>query len=628
MSVICNCTTSQKCPSHSTVIIKHSIVISYCDKLYPTIWRIVSPNPEYEMRRISKDEVEIRRIGQTTTLSQDSRKGGEHSVKLNKKGVYVELLVEQIFLPKNQWRFYAEIEELKLEHAHLADKFEDAYTLSPYCRENLFIIKAPELVYEWSTQNQISIGLVLAGDDCKYSWNCMNDKGNHPVFPQSMKKRVAGGQGCSLCFIERQRQGKMSTMDKCKESELAILKLFLEAGVKTTHTGSDSAHVFDLIVQFLDKVLRGVQVKCISDPRGTGKYCGLHRTRWNQEYPPDTLIVGINVKHSLYYLAFSRDLATFPTTLRFSTLPDTKSKYSAFVYRDLEVFTRKMIEMTRSSTDISTLAVVRSVNYQKEYEMKSALCKLISFREADDVYGDVDGYLGVGMVASQLKFTNQEKGVDCFVVCNLRKHNGVTGSVPYGENATFQVLVIQTSASDTDFLILPKSVLLKDGFLTNDFYEGKKGIIIPSPSNLAHRYSKYWNRFDLLNNPNYQPDNDIYDNIAQQCIDLGHNVRVDRSNLQRLVLIVNDLRVKIHRTTDGRFRIYTEDMKRCCIEDVPPFFLIVSQDNDFWVIPSRVLIECKFIGATEKESKTSVTISGAISVMLAPYKNTVEWFFK
>jgi len=590
---------------------------------FPSIWKVIPWSPKYEIRRVSENTAEVRRVRYTRLAVQYNKENGEHSVRLNGKSVSVELLVEQLFLTKDAWAFSKEIEAMKLEYPYLADQLDESYSFSPGERARLLIIKGIDLVCEWSSNNPCSIGSIYALVHDRYLWNCLDDD-THPDFLQSPSKRVDGGQGCPRCFIARQNDCGMKLMDKSRESELLIQTFFTEAGIKAIHTGDDSGYIFDLVAIFEDEIPRGLQVKFMGDPRGSGKYSAFCKSRVNKEYPPDTLMVGINPTHGLYLLAYAGDLIDLPKKMRIPTWVGTSSKYARFLYRDLIEFKKALVDMARNSTCVSTVTDARSVRYQKEYDMKAALRKLMVVYEPDTAYGDIDCFLSESKVASQLKFTGVKRG-EIFAVNNLHEHDGRDTMVPYNEDARFHVLVIQTSDSDKDFLVIPKAVLLRDGFLKTKYYPGKHCISLPSLNNKDHHYAMYWNRWDLLTQLDYQPSRDIYDKIAQCYISTGHQACIDRSNLRSLTMVVNETAIKVSKgSTADRYSVCksrtSTDNTLYEADEIPLVFIFVARSGDFWVVPGAVLRDDRSI--CQGSGFVTITVTTAWAL---PYKNVICW---
>src|SRR5665647_90103 len=134
-----------------------------------TPWKSPIDYPNFEMRlTYSGTEFRSRLRPSQPTPQMLIADGKEHSVQVSKPGggtrknLTLELLTEQVFRPKEQWAFYEQIEELKLEHPEFATQINDAYTLSPFQRSKLLVVATPELVYSWSSENKKSLGLVYA----------------------------------------------------------------------------------------------------------------------------------------------------------------------------------------------------------------------------------------------------------------------------------------------------------------------------------------------------------------------------------------------------------------------------------------------------------------------------------
>jgi hypothetical protein len=129
--------------------------------------------------------------------------------------------------------------------------------------------------------------------------------------------------------------------------------------------------------------------------------------------------------------------------------------------------------------------------------MKLSLRKIGQpFMNAPTSYGDVDGYTDGGSFSVGLHRTVKRK------------------AIPYLESTDFQVLIVQLAGDEDHFLVLPKSVLRKYWYLTTEFCPGKTALQVCNRHNKEHYLAGYWDRFDLLQLPDYQPPDDLLDKVA------------------------------------------------------------------------------------------------------------------
>jgi len=597
-----------------------------------TPWKSPIDYPNFEMRlTYSGTEFRSRLRPSQPTPQMLIADGKEHSVQVSKPGggtrknLTLELLTEQVFRPKEQWAFYEQIEELKLEHPEFATQINDAYTLSPFQRSKLLVVATPELVYSWSSENKKSLGLVYAQEGFRHLWDCLDDE-DHSVYFQTPNNKVGSGHGCPACFSERQRNSGTACIDRSRAAELEVLSDFQASNIPTEDTAGSSS-IFDLIPMFEDKIPRGIQVKDIGDPRGTLQYCRMACTRGDgSNYPPGTLIVGINVKIKLFFLSFAENLANGQSpNISFSASQSRYSKRSQFLYFNRIDYVKDLLAMAVRAIDTRTIAKHRSDCYQKEYDMKQYLRNLIPFFDPETTYGDIDCSLMHDKVPCQLKCTESMEG-NTFTCGGIHELDRTGVYLPYdARTIRFKVLIVQLHNHPSTLYMLPVSVLEKDGVLCSERYKGKHAIVLPGPDNDDHPYSIYRNRIDLISHEPYIPPNDIYDDMVELCIQNGQNAFADRSNVCSIKLIVNSRLVKPATGSGIDFHISCDGSAYCITdENLPHAFLLISANGDYWVVPSRFFVDQGYIGKVRGEGRTAARMIDIFDQFKGEYK----WLYR
>lgn len=381
-------------------------------------------------------------------------------------------------------------------------------------------------------------------------------------------------------------------------NEVAIYSIFHKAVIACKHIGSESNPIFDLIViHDDDEISRGIQCRTVNSR-------GVHVRRASGErYPSKTLIVAEKSDGCLFFAAFSDDVD--------ATYHFPNNGHEPFFFTDKDQYARKVIELSRTAVDVSTVDNLRSEQYALEYAQKLALkARGLILKEPPLPVGDIDCFLLEEAVPAQLKSTRALHGTQVYHVGLGGWKNGVF--CPYEANCGFKALIVQTACSDRVFLVIPKVVLAKYGFLSSEKSDGKLSIYVPILANKDHWLAPYWNRFDLLLNDDFQPVKDRLDTICDLYSADGLSARVDRGNIKTSIIAVEGKIVKLIQSKTDYFRCMIDtssgDFRPLTMNDGIDAIWFQRDSGDFYLIPIEALLHRQYITTDLVVGKHMVSI--------------------
>lgn len=387
-------------------------------------------------------------------------------------------LYEKTWLSKEKWKYYKEIEELKIKYPDLANQFEDAYTLYPHYRDDLLIIKTPELIDELYTENNISIGLIMhnSGEEC--FWTCEDHK-NYTLSP---KLRTYEGNYCPICEKEdldkKEILRQSSILENWVEQELINKGLNAEAQ-------NDNNKVADIIVMMNEKMY-SIQCKTLTFK---GKRISVSIGQ-NKDYPDNLLIVAINNDKDKFTYFFGKDIKG-KNKLRL-----TASKER--IINNKENFINEIINLISQSFIIENIVDHLTENGKKEYLMKQRLkskCKELNliYRKHKNNIDTIDCF--INNIPCQLKYSSRKNYNQYDLSCCK---SGGEKLIPYSIDDDFKIYIGEIAEYQNQFFIIAKEDLIKYGYIQTNEQEGKVCICIPIPNNKDHRFHYCWNNYDLL----------------------------------------------------------------------------------------------------------------------------------
>jgi len=398
-------------------------------------------------------------------------------------------------------------------------------------------------------------------------------------------------------------------------TELWVLGILNAINIQYQHTGCLSGHIFDIIALDAEACERGLQVKTASLSKEGYHVVPVIRGS-GAKYPKNTLIVGVDIARTVYFLAYSHEVDCDAVSISFNVNSGNQGKYFKFVYRDLVTFINRLISMIPNAVDVSTVEKLYSASGQQEADMIANLRRHHLVEDPITPYGDVD--CAVDTVPVQLKSklrsnsdpNQQTLDVDLYHTVDLEQK-------PYSADTAFKCLIVQNLEYPDDFLVIPKATLLKYGLLTNEIYKGRTKLTVPRDPTVDHWLSFYWNRFDLLTAVDFQPPKDDCDPMIDYWLSMGHEAYTDRSSLVWTSIVVNDIRIKVCFSSTEFFKLTGSSEYQA---------VIFIRGSTTWLIPMEILVHRQYVAVDGTYLKTAILMNN--EHWQAKYRNNLDSIFQ
>jgi hypothetical protein len=276
---------------------------------------------------------------------------------------------------------------------------------------------------------------------------------------------------------------------------------------------------FDLIFRLLNDdlpgVIRGIQVKCISQISNVGD-------RWvpyikeRQNYPPDTLMIFVNMDKTRFACGLWQKF-TKPIMLNFSNIADQE-----IMFKDLQRFKLKLSTLMAQATVIDDIAgTITSLSNRKEFDSLRMIKQVCESRQIRFEYhwttnSSTDIYLNGRNC--------QCKSSSCFdhLLCyfSVKKSNGGKCKKSYSlsDGIDYFVFNIISDRYKNDICIIPIKVLLDNHKIETDTEHGPILGLAPPNHFEYHWCESMWNNFELLNNPTITDPIYLFINKYKVCI--------------------------------------------------------------------------------------------------------------
>lgn len=394
------------------------------------------------------------------------------------------------------------------------------------------------------------------------------------------------------------------------------------------HTGNK----FDTIYKLShENCYRGLQTKTLGHQK---HHKNTYQFNKVSSYDDDTLIVAINIEDQVYVLLSYDSIKHLGDTATF-TFTGCHDKY---MYKNKQDFTKAFFEAIKNSTIILD-------NDITNYFSKDAKMEYASFQKLEEL-----------CIKNGLKFERDLKSgdrTDCYIngkpiECkssddiskdlfhfHLDKYGGKNVRIPYNENDKIDFFIFNCISPEfkNDFYIIPKFVLVNNGYLTSNSNEGKNNIsIVPFNYKRSHWSLEFLNKFEFLKEDKLDPHLGK-SSLEKACI--MHNLTYDKdfeaSRTWKTLSSIQNKKIHYVSTSsdsnsDDLYQISfrkTLSIKDCedkvqqfepfdKEDDIDVFILILhSFENHFCIIPKSVLIKKGHIKTTEnlKPVKTVRVIS-------------------
>ena len=440
-------------------------------------WKIIESCLDYEIN----NNIGIRNR-KTLKIIPDYRNSENGSVKLSlnrgQKTSNRYYLYEKTWLSKEQWKYYKEIEELKIKYPKYANQFEDAYSLYPHYRDNLLIIRNPELIDEWCEENEISLGLVRFGSDEKRIWKCK--KPDHKKYSMSPNARTEDRKkGCTECARER-IDYKLTSMQGAI-SECWLANELVNKGIDSTRQNNNNK-VAD-VVSIINEKQYAIQCKTLA-LRGTKYVISMGR----HNYPDNLLIIAVNKEKNKFVYFFSKETNNITTV----TVDNKK------IIDNKENFLDDIIKLIPQSFIIENILDYLNESGKKEYIMKQRLKEYVkklnlSYREHNCDHDSIDCF--INNIPCQLKYSSRKQYKKYNVNLTKSRNNK---KVSYSMEDEFEILIAHVADYENDFFIIGKKTLAALGYVEIDYKSAVTAISVSEPNDKSHRFFKYWNNNGIL----------------------------------------------------------------------------------------------------------------------------------
>lgn len=245
-----------------------------------------------------------------------------------------------------------------------------------------------------------------------------------------------------------------------------------------------------------DDIVRAIQVKTLSKTGNDSWSVSIPR-----QYFEDTLMVFVNEERTRFGLIFYKDLDVTYLTLGFKN--KKKGKYRFNKFDDLETFKRALYRRLNYSSIFNFSESVSSSILKEYYSMQRLQEKCIEnsliFKRNITNGNSVDCFINNS--PAQCKYSSLCGTSFCRFT--LAKSNGSLGMQPYHKDDPIDYFIFETGDSSTNekkysgsFCIIPKDVLVENGYLKDDNNNGKTSISVCTPDyKLDHWSKQYWNKF-------------------------------------------------------------------------------------------------------------------------------------
>lgn len=381
---------------------------------------------------------------------------------------------------------------------------------------NLFINKFPELVKEWNYKlnKDIDIATISYSSHKKINWICPR-KGHKYEASLNNRTRNTGGSKCRECKhdllrihdkeeLNNIRENYNTKLDRTSigdDTEKYIKKLLLSVDVyKNIEIVGNSGSNADIKILHFDDSINYLQIKTLTKNRKNRSYYMSN----DHIYPENMLIIMINKERTLFTLEFAGNIKVKRLSLTYCE----KSKYKDIMFKDINVFTSKLISLIPLSCKCNNICDGISKEILSLDRFKN-LCddKNITYSRNTTNGNTVDCF--VNNLECQMKYVSSPyKTSKTYQVTSNKscgRLNGKNIKRNYEEN-DFDIMIVEIGGIKDDlkkyegnFCIIPKSELLLQGILKTSTCKGKKVFHVCPPDYKPNHWSKkYWNNISSI----------------------------------------------------------------------------------------------------------------------------------
>jgi len=251
---------------------------------------------------------------------------------------------------------------------------------------------------------------------------------------------------------------------------------------------------FNIKIQLKDGTTKGIQIKTLTEKINKRDVYYINNKKI---YDDQILVVMINKERTRFALDFFKNIKHGIVELPFSS---TRSKYINIMYKDLNLFTDKLIELIPYSLDYE---LILSKNLQKENDMFNRLesfClkKKWDFKLNDSNYNGIDLY--INDCAFQAKYISlNDNTSNTYKIPMTKKIDSIVK--PYDISDKFDYIVAEVGGYKTDnindltmfhncFCIISKMLLIQNEIIKTDTCSGKTSMQICAPNYSKDHWSK------------------------------------------------------------------------------------------------------------------------------------------
>ena len=475
--------TFYKIRSNGTTLVKYNNKFHHMNvfKLYEslfekTTWEEIPECPSCQMN----DKMIIRNKRDLTIIEDYTETGGVRLFYNGKKHQTNRIFIyERLFLPKEQWKYYNEIELLKNKYPQWSSQINDAYDVYPYVRDSLLIIVAPELIEEWSVNNEISLGKVLYSGENPRKWKCKNIA--HKEYTSYTYGKIYCGVTCVDCTTEKLLNSNPNLVGDETEDwfENELIRLDLKAEKQINNNS-----IADILIDINSKQY-ALQCKTLTLK---GKQYRIHKSE--SDYPDNLIIVAANREKDTFIISTHKEIKLLGKTSVWIK--------DEMLIKSKELLFSILLKEITNSVIVENIEDYLSPSEIKEYRMKKRLKKKVEelgliYEKHKTNHDTIDCI--INKIPCQLKYSSNQL-VNTFHV-GIHKYANKK-RIPYDINDKFKIFIVELSESEGNFLLMTFDDLVKLGYITTDDNKGKTCIMIPSLNNNKHSLYKYWNNFDIL----------------------------------------------------------------------------------------------------------------------------------
>ena len=370
---------------------------------------------------------------------------------------------------------------------------------------------------EWCEEENGPMSDYSRGSGKTVYFQCTN---GHAKYQTRVATRVGAKIGCLECVYESQRKYDLDLIEEARiksetmensaeigdETELYVYNLLKDVpSFKSVENIGATGDKTDTVITLLNDQMKSLQVKTIGrrEVEINGKSKTEYRFNNNKIYPGDMLFAMVSRDRTLFAVEFYKNLSS--STIGFGY---ADSKYNKITYRNSTDFVNKIVELIPFSIQMTESVAANTKAEIDSLKRLEQVCTSmgLDYKGNTTNSNTIDGFINDRAI--QAKFRTKRKEPS-YLTCKVgfKKSagtlNGSRPKQPYSADDPFEFVIVEVAGLGTDkekyfsqFLVIPKQVLIDRKVLASATEKGKKSFEVCTPDYTADHWSKkYWNNF-------------------------------------------------------------------------------------------------------------------------------------